>query len=176
MVLLTAEIRCRTSEDQERSTVPSLKRAEKSSAIEVPIHLGPLAENVGYLLRRAQVTIFQRFFELFAEADIRPVQYSILTVIESNPGLSQKQLAARLGIKKTNLVGLIDELEARGLARRKPTENDRRSHALYLTPRGTVLIARLHRLDASLNARISRMMSAEERRRFCEILRQIAAL
>jgi DNA-binding MarR family transcriptional regulator len=176
MVLLTAEIRCRTSEDQERGPVPSLKRAEKSSATEGPIELGPLAENVGYLVRRAQVTIFQRFFELFAEADIRPVQYSILTVIESNPGLSQKQLAAALGIKKTNLVGLIDELEARGLARRKPTESDRRSHALYLTRKGTVLIARLHRLDASLNQRIARMMSAEERRRLCEILRQVAAL
>lgn len=47
---------------------------------------------------------------MFAEANIRPVQYSILSVIESNPGLSQRQLAATLGIKRTNLVGLIDEL------------------------------------------------------------------
>jgi DNA-binding MarR family transcriptional regulator len=174
--VLTAESRCRTSKDKETSPVPSPKRAVKSSAKEVPIDLGPLAENVGYLLRRAQVTIFQRFFELFAEVDIRPVQYSILTVLESNPGLSQKQLAATLGIKKTNLVGLIDELEARGLARRRPTETDRRSHALYLTPKGTVLISQLHRLDASLNQRISRMMTAEERRRLCEILRQVAVL
>jgi DNA-binding MarR family transcriptional regulator len=156
--------------------VPSPKRAGKASATEAPIDLGPLTENVGYLVRRAQVTIFQRFFELFEEADIRPVQYSILTVIESNPGLSQTHLAAALGIRKTNLVGLIDELEARGLARRKPTETDRRSHALFLTPKGTRFISGLHRLDASLNHRISRTMSAAERRRFCEILRQIAAL
>lgn len=175
MVLLTAESRCRTSQDQETSPVPSPKRS-KPSTNEEPVALGPLTENVGYLVRRAQVTIFQRFFELFAEADIRPVQYSILTVIESNPGLSQKQLAAALGIKKTNLVGLIDELEARGLARRTPAENDRRSHALHLTPKGTVLLARLHRMDASLNHRISRMMSAAERRRLCDILRQVAAL
>ena len=96
MVLLTAKGRCRTSERQEGSPVPSLKRAEKSSAIEAPIDLGPLGNSIGYLVRRAQITIFQRFFELFAEADIRPVQYSILAVIESNPGLSQTHLAAAL--------------------------------------------------------------------------------
>lgn len=155
--------------------MPSLKRKEKVAG-EAPVDLGPLRESVGYLLRRAQITIFQRFFELFAEADIRPAQYSILTVIENNPGLSQTQLADALGIKKTNLVGLIDELEARGLARRKPAEIDRRARALHLTSKGTAFVTRLHRMDAFLDQRISQTMSAEERRRLCEILRQVASL
>lgn len=155
--------------------MPSLKR-KKKAASGVPVDLGPLTESVGYLLRRAQITIFQRFFDLFAEADIRPVQYSILTVIECNPGLSQTQLADALGIKKTNLVGLIDELEARGLVRRKSAEVDRRARALHLTNKGTAFIARLHRMDAFLDQKISQIMSAEERRRLCDILRQVASL
>jgi DNA-binding MarR family transcriptional regulator len=84
--------------------------------------------------------------------------------------------AASTRCRKTNLVALIDSLEERGLARRKSTENDRRSHALYLTPKGTALVGRLHRLDATLDERISRTMSDDERRRFCEILRQMASL
>ena len=141
---------------------------------EAPIDLGPLGDSVGYLLRRAQVAVFQRFFELFAEFDIRPAQYSTLTVIERNPGLSQTRLADALGIKKTNLVAIIDALEERGLARRESTENDRRSHALYLTPKGTVLIGRLHQIDAALDQSISRLMKGDERQRLRDVLRQLA--
>jgi len=156
--------------------VPSLKRKNKAAAPEAPLDLGPLGESVGYLVRRAQLTIFKRFFELFAEVDIRPVQYSILTLVERNQGLSQTQLAGALGIKKTNLVSLIDELEARRLVRRKPGGMDRRARELYLTAEGAALILRLHRMDSVLDRRISRTMSVGERRRLCSILRQVAAL
>ncbi|MFO1087827.1 MAG: MarR family transcriptional regulator [Reyranellaceae bacterium] len=137
---------------------------------------GPLGDSVGYLMRRAQLTIFQRFFKLFAQVGIRPAEYAALTVIERNPGLSQTRLADALGLKKTNLVALIDAFEDRGLARRRPTENDRRSHALYLTPKGIALIARLHRMDARLDRSISALVRPDERQRLCEILRQIASL
>jgi DNA-binding MarR family transcriptional regulator len=155
--------------------VPSAKRKEQDVATETPVDLGPLGDSFGYLLRRAQVAVFQRFFDLFAEFDIRPAQYSVLTVIERNPGLSQTRLADALGIKKTNLVAIIDTLEQRGLARRKSTETDRRSHALFLTPRGTVLIGRLHRMDAALDQGMSRLMNGSERQRFCDVLRQVAS-
>lgn len=151
------------------------KRTRKSPASKAPVDLGPLGESIGYLVRRAQLRIFQRFFALFAEVRIRPVQYSILTIIERNPGISQTQLADTLGIKKTNLVALVDELETRGLARRKSAEIDRRARALHLTSKGTVFIGRLHRLDAALDQKISRLMG-NDRKRLCEALRQIASL
>lgn len=153
----------------------SPEQEERAAATGATVDLGPLGESVGYLVRRAQITIFKRFFELFADVDIRPVQYSILTVIECNPGLGQTQLAEALGIKKANLVGLIDELEARGLARRKSAHADRRARELYLTPKGTALCARLHRMDAALDQRLSKLMG-KDRQRLCEILRQIASL
>lgn len=158
-----------------RNDVSSAKRKEEDVATETPVDLGPLGDSFGYLLRRAQVAVFQSFFDLFAEFDIRPAQYSVLTVIERNPGLSQTRLADALGIKKTNLVAIIDLLEQRGLARRRPSENDRRSHALFLTPKGTVLIGRLHRRDAELDQDLSRLMNGNERRRFCDVLRQVAS-
>ena len=83
------------------------------------IDLGPLPELIGYVLRRAQLVVFQDFFAAFAPFDIRPAQFSVLTVIERNPGLTQSQVAEALGIKRTNFVGMLDELEKRGLAERR---------------------------------------------------------
>ena len=86
-----------------------------------PVDLGPLPELIGYVLRRAQLAVFQDFFAAFAPFDIRPAQFSVLTVIERNPGLTQSQAAEALGIKRTNFVGMLDELETRGLAARRQT-------------------------------------------------------
>ncbi|MDP1541688.1 MAG: MarR family transcriptional regulator [Polycyclovorans sp.] len=156
----------------------SPKQKEKRAAPETAaaIDFGPLEDSVGYLLRRAQIVVFQRFFELFAKEEVRPAQYSVLTVIQHNPGLSQTQLADALGIKKTNLVAMIDELEERSLARRMPTENDRRSRALFLTPKGHALMSRLHRLDGLIDQRLTQTLSAGERRQFCEALRRVASV
>src|SRR5262245_23991252 len=118
----------------ERTQVASARRKARDPQAEAPVDFGPLGDSVGYLVRRAQMAIFQRFFELFAKVDIRPAEYAALAVIGCNPGLTQTRLADALGIKKTNLVALIDAFETRGLARRRSTGNDRRSHALYLTP------------------------------------------
>jgi DNA-binding MarR family transcriptional regulator len=143
-------------------------------APEAPVDLGRLGDSVGYLLRRAQVAVFQRFFELFAEADIRPAQYSALTVIERNPGISQTRLADALGIKKTNLVSLIDALEERGLARRASGQGDRRLRALSLTPKGAAFVRRLHRIDDEVERAISRVLDDTARRQLCDALRRVA--
>src|SRR5258705_10455569 len=100
------------------------------------LDLGPLPDLIGYVLRRAQLVVFQDFFNAFAPFDVSPAQFSVLTVIERNPGLTQSQVAAALGIKRTNFVGLLDELERPSLAHRRRTGGDKRSHALDRTPEG----------------------------------------
>ena len=119
------------------------------------IDLGPLPDLIGYVLRRAQLVVFQDFFAAFAPFDISPAQFSVLTVIERNPGLTQSQVAEALGIKRTNFVGLLDELEARGLAERRQAR-DKRSYALYLTADGAAL---MRKLKPVLKAHESRMIA-----------------
>src|SRR5256885_11942265 len=82
------------------------------------IDLGPLPELIGYVLRRAQLGVFQDFFSTFAPFDISPAQFALLTVIERNPGLTQSQVAAALAINRTIFVGLLGELDRRALAER----------------------------------------------------------
>lgn len=118
------------------------------------VSLGPLPGLIGYVMRRAQLAVFQDFMRGFASVDIRPAQYAVLIVIEQNPGLKQSQISTALGIKRANLVPLIDALEERGLATRKSSAGDRRSYALHLTSKGASLMSHLHALRDAHEARV----------------------
>ena len=57
-----------------------------TSQIAQIVDLDGLTEHLGYLMRRAQIWVFQDFIRTLAAVDIRPAQYSVLTVINANPG------------------------------------------------------------------------------------------
>jgi len=140
------------------------------------IVLGPLGKRLGYLMRRAQLAIFEDFIASCSEYDIRPGQYSVLTLVEHNPGASQTQIAEAVGIKKTNFVALIDRLERRGLVQRKTMPNDRRSHALYLTDAGKTLMSNLHRTAARHERRLIERIGADMHGSMFAPLASIAAM
>src|SRR5262245_34520231 len=80
------------------------------------VDLGELSTTLGYVLRLAQIAAFKNFKETCKGIDITPAQYSVLIVIERNPGLKQNQISDALGIKRANFVLLLNSLETRGLA------------------------------------------------------------
>jgi DNA-binding MarR family transcriptional regulator len=125
--------------------------------------LGGLQHRVGYLLRRAQVWIFKDIIALMGRFDIRPAQFSVLTVIGANPGITQRSLSQTLSIEPARLVLMLDELERRGLAKREPAPNDRRSRMLFLTPEGEAQLCQLTALADEHEARLLRKVGAEER-------------
>src|SRR5581483_4570280 len=137
------------------------------------LDLGPLPELIGYVLRRAQLVVFQDFFQAFAPFNISPAQYSVLTVIERNPGLTQSQVAGALGIKRTNFVGLLDELERRTLAERRQAARDKRSYALYLTGDGVALMRKLKPVLKAHESRMIARIGESGRDRLVELLREI---
>jgi DNA-binding MarR family transcriptional regulator len=138
------------------------------------IDLGPLPDLIGYVLRRAQLAVFQDFFAAFAPFDIRPAQFSVLTVIERNPGLTQSQVAEALGIKRTNFVGMLDALEARGLTERRPAARDKRSYALYLTAEGAALMRRLKPVLKAHETRMIAKVGEDGRATLIALLGEIA--
>ena len=150
---------------------------EQATAPErAPIDYGPLDRRLGYALRRAQIAVFRDFFSAFERFDIRPGQYSILTIIEHNPGLKQSEVSEALGIKRTNFVAMIDELERRKLVRRAPTPNDRRSNALMLTEAGKRLMKELHAVSERHERRIIDALGAETHRRMFAWLKTLAGI
>ncbi len=134
------------------------------------IDLGGLEYRLGYLLRRAQVWIFRDIIALMAKFDIRPAQFSVMTVIGANPGIAQRSLGQALSIEPGRLVLMLDELERRGLAKREAVPNDRRSRALFLTPEGNVQLRQLTALADEHETRLLTKLAAEEKAHLLEVL------
>jgi len=137
------------------------------------VDLGNLPDLIGYALKRTQLAVYQDFQRTFAELNIRPVQYAIITVIGCNPGLKQSQLSAALEIKRANIVALLDELEERGLATRSPVASDRRSYALHLTEKGAALLKRLQELSVDEERRLASRIGQKERAQLLVLLRGV---
>lgn len=135
---------------------------------------GPLERELGYVMRRAQISIFKAFFAAFNEVDIKPAQYSALTIIEQNPGIAQGRVADALGIQKTNFVAMVSALESRGLLRRLPSAVDRRTYCLHLTGAGEQMMKDLHAIARDNEDRIRALVGSETYDRMFEPLWKIA--
>jgi DNA-binding MarR family transcriptional regulator len=84
---------------------------------------------------------------LAAELELSPVQCHVLRLLEPDKPLPMRALAEGLCCDASNVTGLVDRLESRGLVRRRPSEEDRRVKVLELTPKGvrvrTVFLERM---------------------------------
>jgi DNA-binding MarR family transcriptional regulator len=139
---------------------------------EVAGEFGPLSEYVGYALRRAQLKVFGEFIDALAELDLRPAHFSVLTVVDANPGVLQSSACAALGIQKANFVPLLDNLQRRGLLAR--VARDGRANGLHLTDDGKRLLARARRLHDRLERRLTRHLPPLERKRLIAALNRLA--
>ncbi|WP_246776295.1 MarR family winged helix-turn-helix transcriptional regulator [Bradyrhizobium sp. CCBAU 53351] len=135
------------------------------------VSLERLTSLAGYLIRQAQVWVFQDFNATLAPLDIHPAQYSILTVIRENPGLSQMALSQALGIVRSGVVPLLDGLESRKLLKRTAHVSDRRSHALHLTAEGNALLARADALVQQHEDRLIQKVGARGHKQLIDILK-----
>jgi DNA-binding MarR family transcriptional regulator len=139
------------------------------------VALGGLGDHLGYALKRAQLRLFEHFLQSVAPLKLTPAQFSVLTVVDANPGRNQTEIAATLGILGPNFVALLDALEHRGLCRRSRAAADRRSHVLALTEKGRATLAEARRLVASHHEkRLNAVLSAGDRAHLVEMLETIA--
>lgn len=117
------------------------------------VNYGPLTTYLGYTLRRAQMSAVAEFLDAFREIELRPTQFAVLTIIGENPGIRQTEVCEALGIQKANFVPLLNELERRHLAQRKPSAADRRSSALHLTALGLATLERARAIHETYESR-----------------------
>jgi DNA-binding MarR family transcriptional regulator len=152
---------------------PRPARRERLRRRREAIALGSLENHLGYFVRRLQVWIFHDFVRTLAAHDIRPAQFSVLVVIEANPGLSQADLADTLGIERARLVRLLDGLEKRGLMRREASPVDRRSHALFLTEAGEKALGPVKALAAEHESNLTERLGREKHDALLEAMRDL---
>jgi DNA-binding MarR family transcriptional regulator len=109
---------------------------------------------------------------LAGEFDLSPAQCHLLHLIEPGKPLPMGQLAENMACHASNVTGLVDRLESRGLIRRQPSDADRRLKVLALTPAGVrlraVVLERMTKPPETLNR-----LSAAEQRALVKILRRL---
>lgn len=156
-----------------RSRAAALRQTGGKAAVNRADKLlvNPLDRVIGYKLRRAQLVTFQEFIDFFARVKLRPAEYALIAVLEQRPGLSQTSAAIMLGIKRANFVSLLDSLERRGLAQRRPVHGDRRSRAIHLTDKGRQLAAKAEVIAKTYDDMlVERLGGPKERDRFLAML------
>ncbi len=97
---------------------------------------GDLDSLIGYNLKRAYVIVSSDFRRALGEGGFAPRVFSALSLIVQFPGITQSDLARKLGIERSGLVAIVDELESRGFVERQPVPGDRRVQALAPTKAG----------------------------------------
>ena len=133
---------------------------------------GLLPRLVGYQLRLAQLAVFPDFDRATADLGLPPGRFGMLVLIEANPGVTQSALARAVGLDRSTMVALLDQLEDRRLVARRQGE-DRRTNGLWLTARGRALLAKMKRRVAAHEARVAARLTNAERELLLGALRRL---
>ncbi|MEU8437102.1 MarR family transcriptional regulator [Streptomyces sp. NPDC029216] len=102
--------------------------------------------------------------------------YAVLLGLDDEPVRTQAALARDIGADKTRIIGVLDDLEERGLIRRQPDPADRRARVLSLTPSGRRLRDAVQSAIQRREERLLARLPEEDRRGFLNALRVLAAL
>ena len=132
---------------------------------------GALHGLLGYRLRLAQQAVFRDFAA--SVHGLSPGRVGLLVFIDANPGVAQSRLAEAVERDRSTMVGVLDQLEARGLIERRRGA-DRRTNGLWLTRTGRALLARALRAIARHERRIAARLSVAERRQLIALLGKIS--
>ncbi len=128
---------------------------------------------IGYNARRAALSIIEIFLQRMAVYALRPVDFSVLSVIAHNPGVTSRQLCTTLGILPPNFVAMLAKLEKRELVERQPHSSDKRAVALQLTKVGEKLMREAEQTAQSLELDASARLSSSERKTLMRLLQKI---
>jgi DNA-binding MarR family transcriptional regulator len=128
---------------------------------------------IGYNARRAALVVIGEFLERMAPFDLRVVDFSVLTLIGHNPGITSRQLCHALAILPPNVVGMIKQLEKRGLVEKRSHPSDRRAQGLYLTATGFKLQAESQAVVAALESEAVTHLTETERDTLIGLLRKV---
>ena len=146
-----------------RTTVPSVEKVDTSY----------LETLLGYNARRAALAVIAQFLERMAVYDLKPVDFSVMSVIVHNPGVTSRQLCAALNILPPNLVGLVQSLEARGLIERLPHPHDGRAMGLHPTEQGQQLMLKAEATATELEMNIGSKLTPNQVQTLVTLLQKI---
>ena len=126
------------------------------------------------LLKRLGFNAKQHSFDEYEKAGLSPYHHAILALLDEGVPETQAAIADSLGYDRGTLVGLLDELEEKGLVERKRDPDDRRRHLVRLTSDGKRALTRLRTLAARLEDEFLAPLDSEQREQLHALLLVLA--
>jgi len=133
-----------------------------------------LRSSSSHLLKRLAWVIKERADRSFASTGLAPPHFAVLALLEEQPPETQAMIADALGYDRSHLVGLLDELEDRGLVERKRDPADRRRHLVSITPDGQRALGKLRSVVKAMDDDFLAPLDAKEREALHALLLKLA--
>lgn len=152
-------------------TVTSSESTSKGMTAKLP---DELVASATFLLKRLGYAAKERTMEEYEGTGLHPYHYAILIVLGEGSRETQGSIADALGYDRGQLVGLLDELEERGLLERRRDPNDRRRHLVRITPDGKRMLRRLRSLARRIEDEFLAPLDDEERAELHALLLRLA--
>ena len=132
----------------------------------------PVTEFAGQLFFRLWRAAHTRAADVLETVGLTPALFGLLNVIGAREGAIQQELGATMGIDRSTMVSLIDQLENAGLAKRRPSATDRRAREIVITPKGRRLLERARAMITETEDDVLGGLSAKERDDLIRLLRR----
>lgn len=131
-----------------------------------------VAEFAGQLFFRLWRASHTRITKALESVGLTPALFGLLNVLGAREGANQQEIGSAMGVDPSTMVSLIDQLEAAGLAQRRPHPKDRRARAVVITPKGRRALERARRMALQVEDEVLRGLTADERRQLLTLLRR----
>jgi DNA-binding MarR family transcriptional regulator len=133
-----------------------------------------LSRRAGFLFAQLGAHAHRRFAERLAGLGLHPRHFGMLSHLAASEGQSQQALGNALGVHRSAIVALVDDLEERGLAERRRDPADRRAYTLYLTPAGRDQLDDLERIADQESAELLSALDPPERSQIISMMQRVA--
>ncbi len=138
------------------------------------VDFGMLSNLIGFRIRMAQNTMHRHYVDGTAKLRLGQRQFAVMELIDSNPGISQVDIAAVLGVDRPAMMVVVDRLENREVVVRKRSETDRRRQELRLTPKGKGFLDKVRAIVRDHEETFSSLFTKQEAAQLNAMLQRIA--
>lgn len=128
---------------------------------------------LGYNARRAALSVIGQSAQVMAAYALKPVDFSVMSLIHRNPGITSRQLCASLDILPPNLVKIIQSLQTRHWITRQPHPRDGRAFGLHPTVLGRASIQEAEIRVATLEKTIPGKLTPGQQEQLIQLLRKV---
>jgi DNA-binding MarR family transcriptional regulator len=132
-----------------------------------------LADRIGFLVAKSHAVCHAMANEALSPLDLHIKEYAVLNVLHGMGAMSQQALGETLGVDRTTMVAVMDELERKQLVRRSRNPADRRAYALAITDPGVEVLRRARRLLTAAERKLLAPLSAAEADQLRDLLRRL---